>query len=72
MSGNGERYFSKRCGAETSFDVTVAIAVAAPTRMPALRWQLLPTALHYHMAMSLGEAWFLREIFHVATAGHLD
>ncbi len=40
MSGNGERYFSKRCGTETSPDVTVAIAVPGTTRMSALRWQL--------------------------------
>jgi hypothetical protein len=57
MSGNGERYFSKRSGPETSRDVTVAIAVRATTRLPALRWQFLPTTVpHYYIALSLGKA----------------
>jgi hypothetical protein len=64
MSRDEERYFSKRSDAETKLDVAVAIAVPAATGTPALRSQLLPTAVpHYYMVSSLGEAWFFARNF---------
>ena len=60
MSGDAERYFSKRSDVKIKPDATVAIAVPEATGTPALRSQLLPTAVpHYYMVSSLEEALFL-------------
>jgi hypothetical protein len=42
--------------AETSPDVTVVIPVPTTTRMPALRWQLLPTQLALLQGRVLGRS----------------
>jgi hypothetical protein len=67
VSGEAQRYFSKRSDVKIKPDATVAIAVPEATGTPALRSQLLLTAVpHYYMVSSLGEALFLLRNFHVA------
>ena len=60
LSSSGERYSSKRSRAETSFEVTLAIAVPATTGMPPREWQLLLTAPRILHAYVVPEKPYLR------------
>jgi hypothetical protein len=68
LSSNGKNVSD----AETSLDTTVAIVVPAAIRMPALRWQILPTApCIITWPHPYEKRYFRHEISDLAPVGHL-